>query len=172
MKKFLLTFLILVGSIVLIACQTGGGEDDKFKQDPEQVIQEAMKNKEFLILVVESADCRYCTKLNKEVLNDPDVKMHMKQNRVKVAIINAYGNRKITDPATKEQIEEESFAIAYRVQGFPTIIVFDPKDNYKMLYYINGYIGKEDFIGLLKYLGSGCYEKIEYKEFVKRGMKC
>jgi thioredoxin-related protein len=170
MKKFLAILLFLVLPFILISCESGG--ENKFKVNPEPIINEAIKNKDYLILVVESESCRYCTKLNNEVLNDKEVKEEMKKNKVKVAIINAYGNRKITDPQSKEQIEEESFALAYRVQGFPTIIVFDPNDNFKMLYYINGYIGKEDFLGLVKFLGSGCYQKIEYQQFVKNGMKC
>jgi len=170
MKRLSFVFMFLFLFLSFVSCQSSG--DNKFNSDPEQIISEAIKNKDFLIVVVESADCKYCAKLNKEVLNDPDVKMQMEKNRVKVAIINAYGNRKITDPASKQKIEEESFALAYRVQGFPTIIVFDPNDNFKMLYYINGYIGKSDFIGLVKYLGSGCYQKLEYKEFVNKGMKC
>jgi len=172
MKKGIASVLLFLVSIFFISCQSSTGGDDKFKVDPNPVIQEAMKNKEFLIVVVESQGCRYCTKLNNEVLNDPEVKMLMAKNKVKVAIVNAYGDRKIIDPTSKQEIDEESFALAYRVQGFPTIIVFDPNDNYKMLYYINGYIGKKDFVGLIKYLGSGCYQKVKYEDFVKNGMKC
>jgi hypothetical protein len=78
MKKFL--GLLFVFILIFTGCQKSGSSD-KFKIDPEPIIQDALKNKKFLILVFESADCRYCEKLNREVLSQPDFKEKQIKNR-------------------------------------------------------------------------------------------
>ncbi len=167
---FNLFLLLITVSIIAIGC-SGGGKS-KFTENPEPKIQEAIKNKKFLIVIVESESCRYCEKLNSEVLKTVAVKERLAKDNVNVAIVNAYGNRMITDPKTGKKMEEEAFALAYRVQAFPTIFVFDPNNNFDILYVIGGYVPKKDFIGLLDFLGTGCYQKIEYPQFVKNNKSC
>ncbi len=164
----IITFFLFM--FYLVACNSSG--NNKFKINPEDKIQEALKNKKYLMVIVESADCKYCEKLNNEILANQNVKEKLIKNNVVVAIVNAYGQRKITDPTTKKEMEEEAFALAYRVQGFPTIIVFDPSKNYEMLTYINGYIPKNDFVNLLDFVGSGCYKKTDYETFIRNNKKC
>ncbi len=174
-KVFQILSLFLI-SFLIFSCEKGGtGKgSEKFKTDPEPIIQDAMKNKKFLFVIFESADCRYCEKLNREVLNKLDFKQKVIKNNGAVAIINVYGQREVTDPETGKKMTEEALALAYRVQGYPTIVVFEPKEDGKMkiLYVIPGYIPKEDFEGLLEYLSSGCYKKVKYPEFIKKGKSC
>lgn len=167
-------FFLLIASFLFIFSLTNCGSDgkDKFKVNPEEKIQEALKNNKYLIIIVESADCKYCEKLNREVLSSSSIKEKFIKNNIVYAIVNAYGQRKITDPMTKKEMEEEAFALAYRVQGFPTILVFDPTKNFELLTYINGYISKEDFGNLLDFIGSGCYKKTDYETFIKNHKKC
>ena len=73
---------------------------------------------------------------------------------------------------TANKIKGVRAALAYRVQGFPTILVFDPTKNYELLTYINGYISKRDFGNLLDFIGSGCYKKTDYETFIKNNKKC
>ena len=167
-KIFLLSLNFLF--ILILSCNSSG--NSKFKVDPEKKIQEALNNKKYLMIIVESADCRYCEKLNREVLKDVSIKEKLIKNNTVVAIVNAYGQRKITDPITRKEMEEEAFAIAYRVQGFPTILLFDPTKNYELLTYINGYISKQDFGNLLDFIGSGCYKKTDYETFIRNNKKC
>ena len=170
-KNIFSSFLVLLTALIfIIGCSESG--KNKFTEDPEPKIQEALKNKKFLIVVVESESCRYCAKLNREVLKTVAVKERLAKDNVNVAIVNAYGNRMITDPKTGKKMEEEAFALAYRVQAFPTIFVFDPNNNFDILYVIGGYVPKKDFIGLLDFLGTGCYQKIEYPQFVKNNSSC
>lgn len=164
-------YLFFAGILVaFLGCQQKASE--KFKVDPEPIIQDAMKNKKFLILVFESASCQYCARLNKEVLSQPDVKEKLIKNKVNVAIINIYGNRKITDPETKQQMEESALSVADRVDGLPTVIVYDPENNYKVLFRWSGYVPKNDFKDFLDYLGSGCYKKVKFEEFEQKGKSC
>ncbi len=168
-------FTVFLLSVFLFSCQEKGAStsSDKFKVDPEPLIQDAMKKKKFLIIVFESADCKYCDKLNREVLNDLDFKQKVIKNNAVIAVVNVYGEREVTDPETGKKMSEQALAIAYRVQGYPTIAVFEPKDGkYSLLYEIPGYITKDDFTGLLIYLNSGCYKKVKYLDFELKGRKC
>ncbi|WP_456382749.1 thioredoxin family protein [Persephonella sp.] len=170
MKKFMALFIALI-SIYLAGCQSGE-KSSKFTVDPNPAIEDALKNKKILILIFESEDCQYCTKLHKEVLDQPDFKEKLIKNNIKLGIINVYGDRMVIDPETGAKMEESALAAAYRVTGYPTIIVFDPKQNFKVIFYNPGYIPKKDFMDFLDYLGSGCYEKIKFDKYIENGKKC
>ncbi|NPA13465.1 MAG: thioredoxin fold domain-containing protein [Aquificae bacterium] len=171
MAKLLKIFLVIL-VLVFTACKDSGKTSEKFKEDPEPIIQDALKNKKYLILVFESESCKYCDMLNREVLFQPDFKQKAKENNVNVAIINVYGDRKITDPETKQKMEESALAVANRVYSYPTILVYDPNQDFKVVFRQNGVIMKKDFINFLEYLGSGCYPKVEFEEFINNGKKC
>ncbi|NPA54366.1 MAG: thioredoxin fold domain-containing protein [Aquificae bacterium] len=175
-KRVLIVFTVFIFAFSFVACQkkeVSSTDSNKFKVNPEPIIQDAMKKGKFLILIFESADCKYCDLLNKEVLNDPEFQKHAEKNNVAIAVINVYGQREVTDPETGKKMSEEALTLAYRVQGYPTIVVFEPKDGkYTILYQIPGYIPKKDFMNFLEYLSSGCYKKIKYQEFVEKGKSC
>ncbi|WP_456402054.1 thioredoxin family protein [Persephonella sp.] len=172
MRKILSLFLII--GFIAVSCQQKSAttESDKFVVDPEPVIKSAMKDKKFLILIFESEDCKYCTKLHEEVLDDIDFKQSLTKNNTEIAIINVYGEREVTDPETKQKMSEQALTFAYRVQGYPTIVVFDPAKDYKPIYTIPGYVEKRDFITLLDFLGSNCYQKVQYEKYVEAGKTC
>jgi len=171
--KFLgifLSFLFLITS-----CEKKGETEvsEKFAIDPEPVIKKAMEKNKFLILIFESEDCQYCTKLNKEVLSDMKVKEKIIKNGVEIAIIDVNGNRTVLDPETGKEMDEKTLTYIYRITGYPTIIVFDKNNNYKVLYKIPGYMPKDKFIGLLDYLGTGCYQKnVDFNKFLNEGNRC
>jgi len=168
--KYILFFLIL--GFIFSCTKSESSKSDKFKIDPLPVIQNAMKNKKYLIIIFESADCRYCSKLNKEVLSDFKVKERLIKDKFDVAIVNVYGKRKVIDPETKEEMNEQILAYVYKVQGFPTIAVFDPTQNYKLLFKITGYLPKENFINMIDYIGSGCYKKVPFEKYLENNKTC
>ncbi len=172
MRKVLGFLFIFVLAYSLIGCESTDKKSNKFAVDPNPIIEDAIKNKKFLILIFESENCRYCEKLHKEVLSQPDFKEKKIKNNVNIAIIDVNGDRMVIDPETKEKMEESALALVYKVTGYPTIVVFDPKDNFKVLFYQPGFIPKKDFINILDYLGSGCYEKIKFDKYIEKGKQC
>ncbi|HHG74124.1 MAG TPA: peptide permease [Persephonella sp.] len=172
MRKVLSSLFLLIFVFGIIGCEEKGKKSDKFAVDPNPIIEDAIKNKKFLILIFESENCRYCEKLHKEVLSQPDFKEKKIKNNVNIAIIDVNGDRMVIDPETKEKMEESALALVYKVTGYPTIVVFDPKDNFKVLFYQPGFIPKKDFINILDYLGSGCYEKIKFDKYIEKGKQC
>jgi len=166
MKK--LSVLLAIFSVILFSCQKNEKAESKFTVDPNPVIQNAIQNKKYVMVIFESETCQYCEKLNKEVLSNPDVKQALLKNNIEIAIVNVYGNRKVIDPEGKKEMTESSLAGLYNVTGFPTISIFDPNKNYQLLYQIPGYIPKEMFISLADYIGSGCYQKVKFNEFTDK----
>ena len=169
-------FLFFISIFLLLtSCEKkeSGNTSSKFAVDPEPVIKKAMEKNKFLILIFESEDCQYCTRLNKEVLSDMKVKERLIKNGVKIAIIDVNGNRTVIDPETGKEMDEKTLTYIYRITGYPTIIVFDKNNKYKVLYKIPGYMPKDKFIGLLDYLGTGCYKKnIDFNKFLNSGNRC
>ena len=162
----------MLAVFINFGCQKNDSKVDKFKVDPLPVIEDAIKNKKFLILIFESESCQYCTKLHKKVLDTLDFKQKLIKNNVAIAIINVYGDREVVDPETRKYMNEQILAYVYRVQSFPTIIFFDPNKNYKKYAVIPGYIDKEKFSNIVDFLGSGCYQKVDYKDWLDNGKSC
>ncbi len=176
-KKIIpLSFIFLTMILSITSCEKKEGDSaksDKFSVDPGPVIKKAIEKNKFLILVFESEDCQYCTKLNKEVLSDMKVKERIIKNGVEIAIIDVNGTRTVIDPETGKEMDEKTLTFIYRISGYPTIIVFDKNNKYKVLYKIPGYMPKDKFIGLLDYLGTGCYQKnIDFNKFLNNGNRC
>lgn len=169
MKKIFVIFSLI--SLVLVGCNKQPSEP-KFTVDPNPVIQQAVKSNKNLILVFESETCQYCDKLNREVLKDMEVKQHLLKNGIEVAIINVDGSRKVLDPEGKKEVDERTLAGLYRVTGYPTIAVFNPDKNYELIGVIPGFIPKDYFMKLADYLGTKCYEKIEFQKYIENGGKC
>ena len=172
MKKILSFIFMFIFFYGIIGCESTGKKSDKFAVDPNPIIEDALKNKKVLILIFESESCKYCEKLHREVLSQPDFKEKKIKNNIDIAIINVNGDRMVIDPETKAKMEESALALSYRVTGYPTIIVFDPKNNFKVLFYQPGFIPKKDFMDILDYLGSGCYEKVKFDKYIEQGKKC
>jgi len=171
MRKIFLLFLFIF-AYGMFGCESSGKKSDKFAVDPNPIIEDAIKNKKVLILIFETETCQYCEKLHREVLSQPDFKEKKIKNNINIAIIDANGDRMVIDPETKTKMEESALALSYRVTGYPTIIVFNPKNDFKVLFYQPGFIPKKDFMDILDYLGSGCYEKIKFDEYINKNKKC
>jgi len=171
MKKLIALFMAFM-AIYWVGCQKSEKSSSKFAIDPNPIIEDALKNDKILILIFESENCQYCTKLHREVLNQPDFKEKLKKYNIDIAIINVHGDRMVIDPETGVKMEESTLATVYKVTGYPTVIVFDPKQNFKMVFYYPGFIPKKDFMDFLDYLGSGCYQKIQFEKYIENGKKC
>ncbi len=165
---------MLIALIMIISCEKKEQvKSDKFAVDPYPVMKRAMEKGKFLIIIFESETCKYCERLNKEVLSDLKVKEAMIKNGVEIAIVDVNGDRTVIDPPEKKEVNEQILAYLYRITGYPTIIVFDKNNNYQVLYKIPGFIDKESFLDLLYYLGTGCYQKnIDIRKFREMGRKC
>ena len=172
--RYISLVLIFILTFSFLGCtKKEEAKSDKFAVDPYPVIKNAMEKGKYLIIIFESETCKYCERLNKEVLSDLKVKEAAIKNNVEIAIVDVNGSRTVIDPPEKKEVNEQILAYLYRITGYPTIIVFDKDQNYQVLYKIPGYIDKESFLDLLYYLGTGCYKKnIDIRKFREMGRKC
>lgn len=98
--------------------------------------------------------CKYCKKMDKETLSDPKVAKYLNRTFIPVRI-NPDKNKKNKEIASK-----------FGVRGFPANGF--AKDGTRPLTILPGYIPPEKLLDVLKYLGSGSYEKMPFTDFLKK----
>lgn len=96
--------------------------------------------------------CSYCKKVEEVLFKDAAVVKYLNENFVSTSI-KVQGD------------ESKSVAKDYGVSGFPTFW-FLKEDNSK-LNYLPGYIEKDKFLKVLKYIGTDSYKTMEFAEFAE-----
>lgn len=96
--------------------------------------------------------CKYCKKVENVLFKDADVVKYLNENFVSTSV-NVKGN------------ENKRIAKDYGVNGFPTFWFLE-EDNSK-LNYLPGYIEKDKFFQVLKYISTDSYETMEFSEFAE-----
>ncbi len=100
--------------------------------DLNEVSKNAIKDHKLILLSIESNNCHYCEKMNKEVFTptkySSQINSHYVQKIVKIQDIKLPKNLK--------------------VQYFPTNFILDPKDMSKIDEFV-GYMKADDFVSLL-----------------------
>ncbi len=100
--------------------------------DLEEISKNALKEHKLILLSVESENCRYCEKMNKDVFTPDEytskINTQYVQKIVKIQNINLPKNLK--------------------VQYYPTNFILDPKDMSIVDEFV-GYMKPKDFIALL-----------------------
>jgi thioredoxin-related protein len=85
--------------------------------------QAAAENKPLVIDFTGSDWCGWCIRLDQEVFSQPEFTSYAKENVVLLKL--DFPRKKTLPPQETEQ--NEKLAKQYGIQGFPTIIVLDPK---------------------------------------------
>jgi len=100
--------------------------------DLQDVSKNALKEHKLILLSVESENCRYCEKMNKEVFTPTKY----------VSKINSQYVQKIV------QIQDVNLPKNLKVKYFPTNFILDPKDMSIVDEFV-GYTKADDFLSLL-----------------------
>ena len=100
--------------------------------DLNKVSKDALKNHKLILLSVESENCHYCKKMNKETFNP--TKNHSK-------IVSQYIQKIVIKEDTK-------LPNNLKVKYFPTNYILDPKDMSIIEEFV-GYMKADDFLSLL-----------------------
>ena len=96
--------------------------------------------------------CSYCKKVENVLFKDADVVEYLNENFVSTAV-NVKGD------------ESKSIAKDYGVSGFPTFWFLE--EDSSRLNYLPGYIEKDKFLQILKYISTDSYETMEFSEFAE-----
>lgn len=95
--------------------------------------------------------CKWCVKMKKETYSDPDVIRYMDENFVAVFI---------------DTEKMPSLARKYNVSSLPTLWFLTSEG--EGLTAVQGYMGPENFLPVLEYIGTKAYEEIAYDSWKRR----
>lgn len=109
--------------------------------------------------------CGYCRKMDQETFTDTAVQAEL-DKFVTVRVTESSEN-KVTHQG--QQITERELTAAHGVQGFPTLVFMEPDG--KVIGKIPGYLGPDEFKGMLKFIETGSYRKMDYEAFRKKSLK-
>ncbi|HEX7357979.1 MAG TPA: thioredoxin family protein [Ignavibacteriaceae bacterium] len=122
MKKIALSLIMLTA--ILIGCSKSGAKDNLDWQDNlESALQKAkVENKAVLVNFTGSDWCIWCQRLSNEVFSKDEFKDYADENLILVRL----DFPKNIEQSTETKMYNNQLAQRYNVQGFPTVLLFNP----------------------------------------------
>lgn len=122
MKKIALSLILLTA--VLVGCSKSGAKDNLDWQDNlESALQKAkVENKAVLVNFTGSDWCIWCQRLSNEVFSKDEFKDYADENLILVRL----DFPKNIEQSTETKMYNNQLAQRYNVQGFPTVLLFNP----------------------------------------------
>jgi thioredoxin-related protein len=159
MLKSIFSLVIFAAIAAPLGAAEWGAFDSGFTQ--------AAKNKKPVIVDFSTDWCSWCKKMDKEVFSRGDIKNRLAKEFNTVRI-DAESNTALTYKGKKMTARE--FTTYMRIQGFPTLIVFDPAG--EPLTMLPGFVEGNVFNMFLDYINKACYKKNTFEQYYKSGGTC
>ena len=114
----------LLACLLLIAAPSAFADEAEWLTDVHAALDKAAAEHKFVLLDFTGSDwCGWCKKLKAEVFDQPEFIAFAKDNLVLVEV--DFPHQKQLSPAQKGKANDTLFARAYKIQGYPTIILCD-----------------------------------------------
>ena len=126
--KIILIFSFLFGSVFVIKDQAFSASD---KMTYEKAVSLSNENNKLIMLKITANNCKYCRKMDNEVLSDLEVQKLLSQNFITLSI----------------NVDEEYLPLGLKRTITPTFIFIDK--NQKIVSKLPGSWNKSDFLELL-----------------------
>lgn len=107
--------------------------------------------------------CGYCRKMDTEVFNQPEVMGEIEQHFVPVRVTESSINKVKYEG---QDITERELTLKHGISGYPTFVFLKP--NGEVITKLPGYVDAKQMQGILKFIGTGAYEKMDYATFEKQ----
>jgi thioredoxin-related protein len=169
--------LIFILAISSLSCGEKNKEKDSaggaVKEVKWEKISDGLKNgvtqKKPVLIFFYTEWCIYCKKMDSEVFNDSEISEYMNQNYISVRLNPEKESETIE--IMGEKISPAQFMAYTGSNGFPTTLILDEEK--KPVTTLPGFIEKETFLPILKFLSEKCYEKkISLDEYMKNPELC
>jgi thioredoxin-related protein len=130
-------------------------------------MKQAASSGKLVIVDFSTEWCIWCKKMDTEVFSKPVIAARLSNNFVTVRL-DAESEAPLVYRG--RSMKTSAFTALMKVEGYPTLIVFDAKGN--EVTRLSGYVESDLFSVFLDYLGKGCYRKVTFEQFYFGGRKC
>jgi len=176
-KYIYMMFLILL--ISCFSCKENGNDEVSAKNGDAFVkwekISTGLKNAEIqkkpVLMFFYTEWCIYCKKMNSEVFSDAEILQYMNENFTSIRV----NPEKDTDliEIMGEKITPGELMRKAGLNGFPTTLFFNNNKKPVTIIPVPGFIEKQTFLPILKYMKEECYEnKVSLDDFIKNPEIC
>ncbi len=128
----------------------------------------AAKEKKHVVIDFYTDWCGWCKVMDQKTFSEPTVNKYLFDNFVPIRINAESDKEKLTFQGKTYTPRE--LTRAFQVTGFPSIAFLSPE--MEVLGVIPGYIEKDRFMNLLKFVHQECYKTdVSFDDFVKNGCR-
>jgi thioredoxin-related protein len=130
----------------------------------------AKKEKKAIIVDFYADWCRWCKVMDEQVFSDKEVADLLNKNYI---VIRIYTDRPDSEKIVfkNQKLSSQEFAGYVGVQGLPTLIFMESSG--EPITKIPGFVNKDVFIPLLKYVNDGCHKQsVSFQDFMDGKKNC
>jgi thioredoxin-related protein len=174
--KYIFTmFLILF--ISFFSCKENSNDKVSAKDGSSSVrwentttgLESAKIQKKPVLMFFYTEWCIYCKKMDSEIFSDPEISRYMNENFISMRL-NPEKDKE-TIEIMGEKITPSKLMAYTGSNGFPTTLFLNNKK--KPVTTLPGFIEKQTFLSILKYLKEECYEsKVSLDDYIKNPEVC
>ena len=129
----------------------------------DEALKLAKKSQKYVLVEFMAEWCGYCKLMQETTYEDPGV-LDMLKKKFVLARVDIESERSIHFKG--ENITEADLSMYYEVTGTPTTWFFDSLGN--AIIPLPGYVDAGRFHAILKYIATGSYKKMKFRDFVKK----